>query len=40
MRARLTMSLVEDDVLEEALELAMPGGDFSLCVSTRLERQP
>ena len=40
MRARLTMTLVEGDVLEESLELALPGGDFSLCVSTSLERRP
>jgi hypothetical protein len=36
----MTLDLPEEDVLEEILELALPGGDFSVCVTTSLERRP
>jgi hypothetical protein len=37
-RARTTITLVEDNVVEETLELAWPGKELSVCASHRLRR--
>lgn len=38
MRARTTITIVSDDEFTEGFELAMPGKDFSGCITTRWTR--
>jgi len=38
MRARMTLRILADKEIEEVFELARPGADFEVCVTSRLKR--